>query len=71
LVQSLQSFENACTNGLDMLDDETGAQASTTAPGKLVFTRSNQALLDDLDSLMDDEIGAAAPNTTGKPSPSQ
>ncbi len=83
LVQNLQSFENACTNGLDMLDDEQGPQASTattastastastTAPGQLVFTHSNQQLLDDLDSLMDDEIGPAAPKTGGTPSASQ
>lgn len=95
LVHKLQSFENACANGLDILDAEPGPQAgataststststgtgtsastastaSTGAPGRLVFTHSHQSLLDDLDALMDDEIGSAAPGAGGKPSASQ
>ena len=47
----------------------TASTASTTAPGPLVFTHSNQQLLDDLDSLMDDEIGPAKPKPGDKPKP--
>lgn len=80
VVKHLQALETACTTGLDMLDDEPSPQANTTATastastasktttGRLVFTHSNQQLLDDLDALMDDEIGSAAPRTDGTPS---
>lgn len=83
LVRCLQSLETACINGLGMLTDQQASQASTatttstastastTAPGPLVFTHSNQQLLDDLDSLMDDEIGPAKPKPGGKSSARQ
>ena len=81
LVRCLQSLETACINGLGMLTDEQASQASTatttstastastTAPGPLVLTHSNQQLLDDLDSLMDDEIGPTKPKPADKPKP--
>ena len=80
VTKRLQSLETACTTGLDILDDEPSPQASTSATastastaskttkGRLVFTHSNQQLLDDLDALMDDEIGPAAARNRSTPS---
>lgn len=68
----LQSLENACTFGLELLADQLASHAgaastaSTAAQARLVLTQSTEQLLDDVDLLMNEEITAAAPVTGGK-----
>ena len=66
LSTSLDAMVVACKVGIAMLMDERAASsasaATSSAPqrqGFLVSTPSNQALLDDLDALMDEEIRPA------------
>lgn len=69
----LQSLENTCAFGLDVLADQfathggAASTASTATQGRLVLTHSTEQLLDDLDVLMNEEIKAAAPAVRGKP----
>ncbi|MET0963528.1 MAG: hypothetical protein ABWY05_12040 [Noviherbaspirillum sp.] len=74
MTACLQSLEDACAFGRDLLADQLASHggaastASTPAQGRLVLTHSTEELLDDLDLLMNEEIKGAAPAARGKSS---